>query len=285
VAAHASQIQGAARILGVHLEGPYISPHFPGAQPAEHIRPPNLDEFAELMAAGPLRMITLAPEVAGAEALIRRARRQGVTVVLGHTNASYEECATALEWGVSQATHTYNAMSGLHHRRPGALGAVLSLDTIDAQLIADNIHIHPAGIKILARCKGIDRTILITDAIRAAGLGPGEYEFAGQVVTVKGDECRLPDGTLAGSILTMDRALVNFMSASGLSLAEAWPVASRTPARAIGLAREIGTLAPGYRGDLVLLDERLTVVATVVGGEVVFLREGELGRLLDIQQS
>jgi N-acetylglucosamine-6-phosphate deacetylase len=264
---------GGARTLGVHLEGPYISPKFPGAQPAHFIRPPNLAEFSELFAVGPIRMITLAPEVAGAEDLIRLAVRQGVVAVLGHTDATYAECVTAVTWGVTQATHTYNAMRGLHHRQPGTLGAVLSNDTIDAQLIADNIHVHPAGMKILARCKGVERTVLITDAIQATGLGPGQYELGGQPVTVKNGECRLADGTLAGSILTMEQALINFMAATGLTLAEAWPATSRTPARTLGLVHELGSLAPGYRADLVVLDEQLQVVATVVGGEVVYARE------------
>jgi N-acetylglucosamine-6-phosphate deacetylase len=264
-----------ARALGVHLEGPYISPKFPGAQPASFIRPPNLAELAELLAAGPVRMITLAPEVAGAEALIRQARAHDGVVVLGHTNATYAECLQAMRWGVSQATHTYNAMSGLHHRNPGTLGAVLSIDDIDAQLIADNIHVHPAGMKILARCKGHDHTLLISDAIRATGLPEGDYELGGQPVQVKAGECRLADGTLAGSILTMDQALRNFMAATGWSLAQAWPTTSRTAARTLGLAHEIGTLVPGARGDLVLLDEQLQVVATVVGGEVAYLRDAD----------
>jgi N-acetylglucosamine-6-phosphate deacetylase len=273
VADYRPRQQVGARLLGIHLEGPYLSPRFPGAQPAESIRPPDLDEFSALAQAGPLRMITLAPEVTGAESLIKRARQLGLTVVLGHTNATYEECVRAVEWGVSQATHTYNAMRALHHRQPGTLGAVLSLDTIDAQLIADNVHVHPAGMKILARCKGVDHTILISDAIRATGLGPGEYELGGQPVTVSGGECRLADGTLAGSILTLDRALVNLMAATGLTLAEAWPTTSRTPARSIGLAHELGALAPGYRADLVLLDQQCAVVATVVDGELVYLRD------------
>lgn len=264
-----------ARILGIHLEGPYISPHFPGAQPASFIRPPNLAEFAELLAAGPIRLITLAPEEPGAEALVRLARAHNVVVVLGHTNATYADCEQAVAWGVSQATHTYNAMRGLHHRQPGTLGGVLSLDTIDAQLIADNIHVHPAGMKILARCKGADRTLLISDAIRATGLPEGEYELGGQPVWVKNGECRLAEGTLAGSILTMDQALRNFMAATGWSLAQAWPTTSRTPARTLGLAAEIGTLRPGAWGDLVLLDQALQVVATVVGGEVAYAREAE----------
>jgi len=264
-----------ARSLGVHIEGPYISPQFPGAQPAQFIRPPSLAEFAELTHAGPVRMITLAPEVEHADDLIAAARRQGVIAVWGHTNATYEQCVRAADLGVTQATHTYNAMSGLHHRNPGALGATLTLDSIYAQLIADNIHVHPAAMKVLARCKGVDRTILITDAMRAAGLPDGEYELGGQAVTVKDGSCRLADGTLAGSILTMEQALRNFMTATGLSLADAWPTTSLTPAQAVGLAHQFGAITPGYQADLVLLDAQLQLVATVVAGQVVYLREAE----------
>ncbi|MBX3014309.1 MAG: N-acetylglucosamine-6-phosphate deacetylase [Caldilineaceae bacterium] len=262
-----------ARLLGVHVEGPYISPTFPGAQPANYIRPPDLEEFAELRAAGPIRMITLAPEMPGADDLIAAAIQHQVVAVWGHTNATYAICVRAAELGITQATHTYNAMSGLHHRNPGVLGATLALDTIDAQLIADNIHVHPAAMKVLARCKGVAHTVLITDAMRAAGLPAGEYDLGGQPVTVRDGSCRLADGTLAGSILTMEQALANFMAATGLSLAEAWPASSRTPARTLGLAHQLGALAPGYQADLVLLDDALQVVATVVGGQLVYLRD------------
>lgn len=267
--------EAGARILGVHLEGPFISPQFPGAQPATHIRPPDVQEFLQLVATGPVRMITLAPEQSGALELIRAAAARGIITVLGHTNATYEECQAGVALGLSQATHTYNAMRGLHHRQPGALGAVLADDRIDAQLIADNIHVHPAAMAILARCKGVDHTILITDAMRAAGLPPGEYTLGGQAVTVADGECRLADGTLAGSVLTMERALANFVAATGMTLAEAWPASSQVAARALGLAHEIGRIAPGYRADLVLLDADFAVVATIVDGVVVFLRDAE----------
>ncbi|MCE7983575.1 MAG: N-acetylglucosamine-6-phosphate deacetylase [Caldilinea sp. CFX5] len=267
------KITTGARLVGVHVEGPYISLKFPGAQPAAYIRPPSLAEFAELVAAGPVRMITLAPEVDGAAELIAAARQQGVTVVWGHTNATYEECVLAADRGVTQATHTYNAMSGLHHRKPGVLGATLTLDQIYAQLIADNIHVHPAAMNVLARCKGVDRTVLITDAMRAAGLPEGEYELGGQPVTVSDGSCRLADGTLAGSILTMERALINFMAATGLPLAAAWPATSRIPAQSLGLGQRYGALRPGYQADLVLLDAGLQVAATVVGGQIVYLQE------------
>ena len=185
VASHTPLPPSGARIMGIHLEGPYISPHFPGAQLADAIRPPALDEFRELIAAGPVRMVTLAPELPGAHPLIHAARAQGITVATGHTAATYDECEQGFGVGVSQATHTYNAMTGLHHRRPGTLGAVLTNDDIYAQLIADNIHVHPVAMKILVRCKGVSHTILITDAIRAAGLEAGQYELGGQMVTVR----------------------------------------------------------------------------------------------------
>lgn len=261
-------VESGARLLGVHVEGPYISPHYPGAQPASAIRPPNVNEFRELVAAGPMRMITLAPEEAGADELIALALEHDIVVVWGHTNATYEACVQAAQAGVTQATHTYNAMSGLHHRKPGVLGATLTLDTVYAQLIADKIHVHPAAMQVLARCKGIDRTILITDAMRAAGLSPGEYDLGGQTVTVADGACRLADGTLAGSILTMDQALKNFIAATGLSLAAAWPVTSRTPAASLGLGHELGMIAGNFLGDLILLDDNLTVVTTVVAGSI-----------------
>jgi N-acetylglucosamine-6-phosphate deacetylase len=272
-AAYTPAASGGARLLGVHLEGPFLSPAYPGAQRAGDIREPDLAEFTELVEAGPVRMITLAPERPGAHALIREALRRGIIVVAGHTDATYEQFEAAVDVGVSQATHAYNAMSGLHHRRPGTLGAVLSDDRVYAQLIADNIHVHPAAMRILARCKSIDRTVLITDAMRAAGLSPGQYDLGGQTVTVQDGACRLEDGTLAGSVLTLETGLANFMKAAGLSIAEAWPAASRTPAASIALDNEWGSVAAGYYGDLTVLDAALEVVATVVGGAVVYLRD------------
>ncbi|MBI3959443.1 MAG: N-acetylglucosamine-6-phosphate deacetylase [Chloroflexi bacterium] len=277
-AAMAHPLPGAA-ILGVHLEGPYISPHFPGAQAKADIRPPNLAEFAELVAAGPVKLITLAPEQPGADALIDAALDAGVRVLIGHSAATYEQTIAGFEAGVSQATHTFNAMTGLHHRQPGVVGAVLTDDLVYAQLIADTIHVHPAAMAVLARCKGPDRLLLITDAIRATGMPAGEYELGGQPVFVREGQCRLADGTLAGSILTMESALQHFLATTAWPLERAWPVTSRTPAAALGIGNEYGSLAPGYRADLVVLDGALEVVATIVGGRLVYLRGGEEGRL------
>ncbi len=272
VAAYCQAPSAGARVLGVHLEGPFISPRFPGAQLSGEIRPPDVAEFTEMADTGPVRMITLAPEQPGAEAVIAAARARGVMVVAGHTAATYDECEAAIRQGVSQATHTYNAMTGLHHRQPGTLGSVLTNDTVYAQLIADNIHVHPAAMQILARCKGVARTVLITDAMRAAGLSPGRYELGGQPVTVANGECRLDDGTLAGSVLTLEVGLANFLAATGLDLAAGWPAASRTPAESLGLTGA-GRMESGGWADLVLLDPDLAVVATVVAGQVVYLRD------------
>ena len=265
--------QPGARILGVHLEGPYISPEFPGAQNPAFIRPPSVEEFEELLAAGPVRMITLAPETPGADALVEAALAAGVRVVLGHTAATFDQASAAIGAGVSQATHTYNAMTGLHHRQPGAVGATLSDDRIYAQLIADGIHVHPAAMRILVRCKGPTRTLLISDAIRAAGMPPGRYEMGRLPVIVKDGACRLEDGTLAGSVLTLDVALRNIMAAAGWSLVQAWSLTSLSPAQAMGIDGEVGRIRSGARADLTLLDAEAQVVATVVGGKLAFLRD------------
>lgn len=283
-AAMAQPLPGAA-ILGVHLEGPYISPRFPGAQAKENIRAANLAEFDELLTAGPVKLITLAPEEPGADALIDAALDAGVRVLIGHSAATYEQAIAAFDRGVSQATHTFNAMTGLHHRKPGVVGAVLCDDRIFAQLIADTIHVHPAATAVLARCKGPDRLLLITDAIRATGLAEGESELGGQPVFVQDGQCRLADGTLAGSILTMDAALRHFLAATGWPLEKAWPVTSRTPAAALGIGNEYGSIATDYRADLVVLDDALEVVATIVGGRLVYLRGGEEGRVRRLQSS
>lgn len=262
-----------ARILGVHLEGPYISPDFPGAQNPAHIRPPSVEEFEELLAAGPVRIITLAPEAPGADALIEMALAAGVRVVMGHTAATFEQASAAIDAGVSQATHTYNAMTGLHHRQPGTVGATLSDDRIYAQLIADGIHVHPAVMRILGRCKGPNRTLLISDAIRAAGMPPGRYEMGRLPVIVKDGSCRLEDGTLAGSVLTLDAALRNFMAATGWPLVQAWPSTSLSQAQAMGIDREVGRIRTGARADLTLMDREGQVVATVVAGKLAHLRD------------
>lgn len=264
------QPKTAARHLGIHLEGPYLNPEHGGAQPVQTLRDPEPDEYHAWFESGVVRLVTLAPERRGSEELIRYAVGRGIELAVGHSGARYECVRTAADLGLRQATHTFNGMLGLHHRRPGTLGAVLTDDRIYAQVIVDLIHVHPAIVKLLVQTKGIERTILITDAMRATGLEDGDYELGGQTITVRGGEARTAAGGLAGSTLTMDMALRNLMQATSLSLKAALPMATTVPAKAMGLAGKKGALTVGADADIVVLDHDLNVRLTIVGGNIAF---------------
>ena len=266
------QPEDGAHHLGVHVEGPYLSPSYPGAQPASVLRLADPYEYRYWLESGVVKLITLAPEMAGAHELIRVGLAQGIEFAAGHTGASYEQIEEAAGLGLRQATHTFSAMSALHHRKPGTVGAVLSDDRIYAQIIGDGVHTHPAVVKILARAKGTARTILITDAMRAAGLPDGEYDLGDQMVRVQGGVARLSADTLAGSTTTMDAVLRNMMAFAGLTLAEALPMATAVPAQAMRLHGRKGVLAAGADADIVLLDAECHVALTMVTGRVVFRR-------------
>jgi N-acetylglucosamine-6-phosphate deacetylase len=261
---------GGAQVLGVHLEGPYVSANKPGAQPVQFIWPADPDEYCEFFSWNNIKVITLAPEIPENKELITYAVQQGATVAVGHSAASYDEVLAAVRLGLSHSAHTFNGMGGLHHREPGTVGAVLTCDEITTEVIADNIHIHPAVIKLLVRAKGVERMVLMTDAIRAAGMADGAYDLGGQVVTVKEGVARIATGSLAGSTLTMDKAVRNAIAAADLSLAEALQMASYNPARVIGMEEKKGSLEPGKDADIVLLDDGLKVALTMVGGKVVY---------------
>jgi len=269
VADYEQSVSHGAQALGIHLEGPYISAAKPGAQNPHYVRPPRPEEYETFFALGNVKLISLAPEEPGSERLIRYAVAHGAAVAVGHSVATYDQVMAAVPWGLSQGTHTYNAMQGMHHRKPGTVGAILTCDDIYAQVIVDLVHVHPAMVKLLVRAKGLGRTVLITDAIRAAGMPDGTYELGGQQVIVADGEARLPAGNLAGSTLTMDRAVRNVMKAAGLSLPEAIRLATLTPAEAIGVSDRKGRLAPGWDADIILLDENLDVALTMVAGQVV----------------
>ncbi len=279
VAVASAQNNTGARILGVHVEGPFISPAYPGAQNPDYIVPPDLAFVAELATCGPVRLMTLAPEIPGGQELVQVLCRHGIVPVMGHTACTWNQAQAASAWGVRQATHTYNAMRGLHHREPGALGWVLQDPALYAQLIADTIHVHPGAMQILALCKSFARILLITDAMRAAGLPEGTYDLGALSVTVRNGACRLPDGTLAGSVLTMDRALRHLIAATRSDLAHAWPASSLTAAQSCGLDNVLGHLQAGYWADLTLLSAELEVVATIVNGVVQYLHPDHWDRL------
>ena len=264
-----------ARCLGVHLEGPFVNPARRGALPTGGLRPPDVAEFLALAEAaqGRLKVMTLAPELPGAADVVAAARQRGVLVSIGHTDATYEQAVEAIEWGVRQATHCFNGMRPFHHRDPGCLGAVLSSPSVSAELIADGVHVHPGAMALLLAAKGPQGTILVTDGIAAAGLGDGAYSLAGEGIQVRDGVASLPDGTLAGSVVTMDRVVQNVVSASGgglASLPEAVRMASSNPAAALGLGQRLGRIAPGFAADLVALDDRLEVAMTFVGGQPAY---------------
>jgi N-acetylglucosamine-6-phosphate deacetylase len=264
---------GGAMLLGAHVEGPYLDVAQRGCQEAGHIRPADPAEYAAWWATGVVRLITLAPEYAPNRVLLREAVARRITVAVGHSRATYEQLVEAVADGATQVTHLYNGLEPLHHRAPGVVGAGLAIEALSCQLIADNIHVHPAVLRATVRAKGAAGLLLVSDAMRGTGMPDGVYELGGQRVTVRAGQARLDDGTLAGSTLTLERALRNILAASGLSLAEALPMLTSNPARALGLQGRKGRLAVGYDADLVLLDEQLAVRATLVGGEIVFRAE------------
>lgn len=264
------RIRGGATLLGLHLEGPYLNPLRCGAQDVNLIRRAEKEEALEFLETGVIRLLALAPEFEENLWLIDECVRRGITVSAAHTTAKYEQMQKAVEHGVTHLTHSYNAMQPLGHRELGTIGAAMALPQIHCELIADNIHVHPAAQKILVDVKGTSGVILVTDAIRAAGLPEGEYMLDDRSVHIRDGAVRLSDGTLAGSVLTMERALRNVSSATGRPLADTWRMSSLNAARAIGVAARKGSLEVGKDADLVLLDESFHVKLTVVQGEIVF---------------
>jgi N-acetylglucosamine-6-phosphate deacetylase len=264
---------GGAAILGAHLEGPYLNAGRSGAQDTALIRPASLQETQPLLDSGIVRLVAIAPEVLANLALLDECVKRGITVSAGHTAATYEDMQAAVQRGLTQTTHTYNAMSPLNHRQPGVVGAALTMPELRCELIADNIHVHPAAMRILQQAKGTNGLILITDAIRATGLADGVYPISAhdpRPITLKEGAARLADGTLAGSVLTLERGLRNLMDATGKSISELWPATSLNAARAIGLSASKGRLEPGMDADLVLMNLDCEVIVTLVGGEIVY---------------
>ncbi len=263
-------IEGGAQPLGVHLEGPYIEAGKKGAQPEEHVRNASVGDYKDLFSLGNIRLITFAPEIEQNKELIGFARSRGAAAVVGHSAATYEQMVEAVNLGINHATHTFNQMEGLHHRKPGTVGGVLLLREIYAEFIADGVHLHPAVVDMIVRLKGPEKALLITDAISGAGMPDGDYELGGQKIVVKEGAVRLADGTLAGSALTMDQAVRNVRRFTGRPLSECIQMATLTPARSIGVADRKGSLERGKDADVVILDQDLNVASTMVMGEVVY---------------
>lgn len=261
---------GGATLLGAYLEGPYLNPNRAGAQMADLIRSPsNRDDIGRFLDTEMVRMVVLAPENPENFWLMEECSRRGIAVAAGHTSATFEEMQVAVKHGVHHATHCFNAMGILHHRSPGVIGAALTLPEIRCELIADNIHVHPAVQRILYQMKGPYGMLLISDGLRVTGLPDGEYTLDDRTVFMDQGHVHLANGTLAGSCLTLDQALRNFSDNVRRPLSEIWPVVNLTPARAAGIAHKKGVLEIGHDADLVLLDE-LQVAMTIVEGKIVY---------------
>jgi len=255
-----------ARVVGLYFEAPFAAPEKRGAIPPEQVRDPLPEAAEEILgfSRGLVSMVTIAPELPGALDLVRRFRQvpgptgRPVVCAIGHTAARYDEAVAGVRAGMTHCTHLYNTMTWMHHREPGPIGAILIRPHVTAEIICDGVHLHPAVVRLTILCKGTSRTCLITDAV------------SGRRGEIRGGAPRLPDGTLAGSVLSMDRAVANVMRFADLTLPEAVEMATLTPARVIGLDRSHGSLEVGKAADIVLFDDDVQVSLTMIGGRVVW---------------
>jgi len=261
-----------ARVVGVHLEGPFIAAAHKGAQPLEYVKAPDIAAFDAYNAASgnSIRIVSLAPEVEGAEEFIRHLTEIGVVSSIGHTGAKYAEIAKAVSVGASNVTHTYNAQTALHHREIGTVGSAMLIDELNCELIADTIHVSVPAMQLLVKNKPDDKLTLITDAMRAKGIPDGVSELGGQTVYVKNGEARLADGTLAGSVLRMNRAIQNIVEKVGVPFTKAVDYATINPAKTLKIDNEAGSIKVGKRADFTVLNSNYDVLLTVRGGEIIY---------------
>lgn len=256
-----------AEVLGIHFEGPFISPARRGVHPLEWIMPPSVPALRRYLEAanGTARILTLAPELPGSLEVIEQARRAGLVVAMGHTDATYAETCAAIAKGVRHAVHVFNAMRPFAHRETGVLGAVLTSPDVTAELIADGVHVDAPAMRLLLTAKGIERVLLVSDGTAATGMPDGKYRLGTFEVSVSGGVCRNAEGKLAGSTLTLDRALRNVV-ALGVALADAVRMLTLNPARLLGLEQRKGLLRPGADADLILLNSELQVTSVMTRG-------------------
>ncbi|MEX0749693.1 MAG: N-acetylglucosamine-6-phosphate deacetylase [Dehalococcoidia bacterium] len=263
---------GAARVLGFHLEGPYINPARKGAFPPQWLRAPDVNEYWELVAASDkqVRQVTLAPELPGGDALIEAVLASGAVAAIGHTDASYDEAMHAFELGCTHVTHCFNAMRPFSHRDPGCLAAIMASDGVTAELIGDGAHVDYAAASVLLRAKGAQGIVLVTDGMTLAGTGDGEAQWEGQAIRVEGGKAvRVADSTIIGGVITLDQTVRNAVQHLGVPLQTAVAMAATHAARAMRLDMRYGAVEPGLAADFVLLDDALSVQDTYVGGQLV----------------
>lgn len=258
-------------IRGIHLEGPFLNREMHGAINPDYIWEPDMRDWSDLRDAGRgyVRLMTIAPEVPGALEVIRNAAKEGIVPSIGHSTAEYDDISVAIDNGAAQVTHIFNAMSPFHHRKPGVLTAAFLHGELKVQLIADGVHVHPAVIQTLLKLKGQSGILLISDAMAASGYEKGDYDFGDQKVTVDDSGARLADGTIAGSVATLDIGVKVLVKQAGVPLTHAIRMASLNPSRVLGTEHYKGILAVGKDADLVIMDPDLNVAMTLLGGEVV----------------
>lgn len=261
-----------ARLLGLHMEGPYINPRRKGAQSEKHIREPEVEELEEIIETSVLRIVSLAPEMRGATEMIRWLKYRDVVVAGGHSDASYREAEEGIEAGITHMIHLFNGMRGFHHREPGIVGASLTYPRVSVEVIADGIHLHPVSLQLTVKLKGVRKTVLVSDSLPPAGLPEGVYNFGEKEVILKDDECRLRSGVIAGSTIRLNEAIRNMVELTGLGVTEAVSMATDSPSKVIGVEDRKGRLLPGFDADITVL-KRFEPVLTIVGGETVYKRE------------
>jgi N-acetylglucosamine-6-phosphate deacetylase len=274
IGAAAGKASSGAEVLGVHLEGPFIDLEKRGAHAAAHVLRPDAKLLGRLLDLGPVRMVTLAPELDGASELTALAANRGAVISAGHSDIAFEPAYGALDGGVVGVTHLFNAMSAMHHREPGLPGAAFAHPRAVCGLIADGLHVHPEMVGLAFRMLGPDRLCLVTDAIAAAGMEDGEYRLATRTVYVDGGVPKLGSGAIAGSVLTMREAFKNILAFTGCTVPEAARMVSTSPARLVGEGRRKGRLAPGYDADATVLAPDLSVQAVWQSGQQAYSREG-----------
>ena len=266
--------EAGAAIVGVHLEGPFISREYCGAQPPEYILAPSVADFCQFneAAGGNIRIVTLAPEEAGADELIAYLKKHKIVASVGHTCAKFADVERAISLGACSVTHTYNAQRPLHHREAGVVGAAMLSDKLNCELICDTIHVCVPAMKLIVKNKPRRKVTLITDAMRAKGIADGVSELGGQTVYVKDGQARLADGTLAGSVLKMNVAVKNMVEKVGAPIEKALDFASFNPAKNLHMEKEIGSVAVGKRADYAVLNENFDVLCTVRNGKIIYKR-------------
>ncbi|MTI65525.1 MAG: N-acetylglucosamine-6-phosphate deacetylase [Firmicutes bacterium] len=264
-----------SQVLGLYVEGPYFSQIKKGAQPTKYIKNPDIEEVEKLIkiSNGNIKVVALAPELPGSLETISYLKKRGITVSTGHTNATYSQTKVGIERGITQATHLYNGMREFSHREPGVLGAILTDERVACEIICDRIHLHDAAIKIAVKMKNINDIILISDAMMATGLKDGEYTLGSQKVIVKNGEARLSSGNLAGSTLTLNKAVYNMVHFVDIPLKDAVRMATLNPARSLGVNKRKGSIEIGKDADLIIFDDNIDISIAMVNGKILYSKK------------